>query len=54
MSTARVRVMTPIDFILDAVVENAKLGDDETPCSYTVRELAKRGMIVFRPPFPER
>ena len=49
-----VSYITPIDFILDAHIENVSLGPGKQPSSYQIRELAKEGIITFDPPFPTR
>jgi hypothetical protein len=46
--------VTPIDFILDAVVEDVSLGEGEPARAVTLRELAELGLVVFNPPFPKR
>jgi S1-C subfamily serine protease len=46
--------VTPIDFILDAVVEDVSLGEGKPARSVTLRELSELGLVVFDPPFPKR
>jgi Trypsin-like peptidase domain len=46
--------VTPIDFILDAVIEGVSLGEGEPARAVTLRELAELGLVVFDPPFPKR
>ena len=46
--------VTPIDFILDAEIENIAIGVGASPKNYKVRDLARMGHVSFRPPFPSR
>jgi len=45
--------VTPIDLVLDGEVTNLIIGKKE-PQNYTVKELGKKGIITFKPPFPVR
>jgi hypothetical protein len=49
-----VSYVTPIDFILDAIVEKVVVDINAGPVSMTIKELARRGFITFSPPFPSR
>jgi S1-C subfamily serine protease len=49
-----VSYITPIDYILDAIISNVRISKDAPPKDLTVRELAQLGKIEFKPPFPIR
>jgi S1-C subfamily serine protease len=53
-SDGPVSYITPIDYILDAVISNVKIGEEASPQEFTIRELAQQGQIEFNPPFPVR
>ena len=51
---ADISYVTPIDFILDAIIDDVIVPPDATPRSYKLRDLARSGFIRYNPPFPTR
>lgn len=49
-----VSYITPIDFILDGIIDSVQMVNGEPEKSTTIRELAKSGHISFTPAFPTR
>ena len=49
-----VSYITPIDYILDAVISDISFSEDAPPKDHTIRQLAQQGRIEFKPPFPAR
>lgn len=49
-----VSYVTPIDFILDAEIENVVLPPNPAPRTVQLRDLARRGSVAFKPAFPQR
>jgi hypothetical protein len=45
--------VTPLDLVLDAELTNLAV-DKKAPQNYSIRELGKKGIIIFKPPFPVR
>ena len=50
----QVSYITPVDYILDAVISNVSLGEGSSPNDFSIRQLAQQGWIKFKPPFPTR